>query len=413
MATRRVNPRLMAALQSASIEPLDYETPGRVVEVPVPAEHFGVAPEAPPVNEGAKPRSRFDVVREYLEANRQPMPQPTTPEVDVRAARQRDAEQNFIDAQGAVSAAFLGNRGAVDKLPNAATQETKALAEREARKRELEQWAAGRERQRMGEAGLLGQALSADEMAAQREAALGVQKERLGFDRDKAKTTDENADLDREARAKAAADKLAAAKAKAAAAGAAPDEVRFDDMTFQFVGPASTPKDVRIASAKKVREASAAWGIATSAMNDLESAMREFQKNPGVGARSMLFAPALTAAGAVNAAIGQGAMSDAEKQAQFEALGINLSDTASVKALLEKDPEGFVRRILGAKKIARGAVAAQARAYGYDPKPSATEVKGPPPAAQVTVREKKTGRTKKLDPKVAASLPPAEFEVLP
>ena len=155
MATRRVNPRLMAALQSASIEPLDYETPGRVVEVPVPAEHFGVAPEAPPVNEGAKPRSRFDVVREYLEANRQPMPQPTTPEVDVRAARQRDAEQNFIDAQGAVSAAFLGNRGAVDKLPNAATQETKALAEREARKRELEQWAAGRERQRMGEASLL------------------------------------------------------------------------------------------------------------------------------------------------------------------------------------------------------------------------------------------------------------------
>lgn len=145
MATRRVNPRLMAAFDAASIEPLDYETPGR----------FGEAPEAPPVNEGVKPRSRFDVVREYLEANRQQMPQPTTPEVDVRAAADSDARRNFGASMLAAGQAFTGNRRVVGQMQSSNAQETQALAEREARKRELEQWAAGRERQRMGEASLL------------------------------------------------------------------------------------------------------------------------------------------------------------------------------------------------------------------------------------------------------------------
>lgn len=156
MATRRVNPRLMAAFDAASIEPLDFDTPGRVIEVPYPA---GEAPEAPPVNEGVKPRSRFDVVREYLEANRQPMPQPTTPEVDVRAAADSDARRNFGASMLAAGQAFSGNRRAVGQMQSSNAQETQALAEREARKRELEQWAAGRERQWMGEAGLLSSAL--------------------------------------------------------------------------------------------------------------------------------------------------------------------------------------------------------------------------------------------------------------
>ena len=398
----------MAAFEAAQVEPLDFETPGRVVEVPVPPEHFNPndsGETAPAV----RPKSRFDVVREYLEANRQQAPQPTTPEVDVAAAREADARRDFGSGMLAAGQAFTGNRRAVGQLPTTNTNEAQAVAANEARKRELEQWAAGRERQRMGEAGLLGQALSADEAAKQREAQAGLGRERLELDKTKATTADENADLDREAKAKAAADKLAAAKAKAAAAaGASPDEVRFEDMTFQFIGSPSTPKDVRVKAGNKMREVAVSWAVASSAMSELESAMREFQKNPSLANRGMLFAPALTAAGAVNAAIGQGAMSDAEKQAQFQGLGINLSDPASVQALLEKDPEGFVKRVLGAKKLARASITASARSLGYDPKAAAPQAAGgaveKPPEGKVAVVDPETGETLMLSPAAAARL---------
>jgi len=151
MATRRINPRLLAAFEREQQPPIEPNP-----DLMAAFEAVGVAPEEPRVVETPRPpRSRFDIVRDYLEQTRQQEPKPAAPSVDLRAARLRDAEQNFMDAQGAVSAAFLGNRSAVDKLPSASTNEAKALAERDARKRELEQWAATRERQRLGEAGLL------------------------------------------------------------------------------------------------------------------------------------------------------------------------------------------------------------------------------------------------------------------
>lgn len=158
MATRRrVSPELMRAFESAQVEPFDFETPGRVIDVPVPPEQFGMAPEQPPVVESPKaPRSRFDVVRDYLEQSRQPMPQPTTPEVDVRGAADFDARRNLGQSFLAAGQAFTGNRRAMPQTTNAA--ETQALAQQEARKRELEQWAANKERQRMGEAALLSSA---------------------------------------------------------------------------------------------------------------------------------------------------------------------------------------------------------------------------------------------------------------
>lgn len=156
MATRRrVNPELMRAFESSQVEPFDLETPGRVIDVPVPPEHFGMAPEQPPVFEPS-PRSRFDVVRDYLEQSRQPMPMPTTPEVDVRGAADFDARRNFGQSMLAAGQAFTGNRRAMPQVTNAA--ETQAMGERDARRRELEQWAASKERQRMGEAALLSSA---------------------------------------------------------------------------------------------------------------------------------------------------------------------------------------------------------------------------------------------------------------
>lgn len=384
MATRRVNPRLMAAFDAASIEPLDYETPGR----------FGEAPEAPPVNEGVKPRSRFDVVREYLEANRQQMPQPTTPEVDVRAAADSDARRNFGASMLAAGQAFTGNRRAVGQMQSSNAQETQALAEREARKRELEQWAANRERQRMGEAGLLGQALSADEMAAQREASLGVQKERLKLDETKATVADENADADRELKAKK---------------GAGPKAPK-PGQTFKDAS-ALRKEFNALPEVKSFREASTSFdkiqraAATPSAAGDL-SLIFAYMKvlDPGSTVREGEFAAAAAAAGADQRLLGaiekvrSGQKLTPEQRADFVARAKDLY--AAQRA--QYDTQAALYRRLAEKQ-------------GADPDDivGAGEVKAEPPAVQVTVREKKTGRTKKLDPKVAASLPPAEFEVLP
>lgn len=398
-AARRVNPKLAAALQTASVEPFDFDTPGRIVEVPVPAEHFAESPEP------EKPQpSRFDRVKAYLEATRLPEAPPDFgPEADVSAAREADARRDFGNSMLAAGQAFTGNRAAVGKLQETNTNEMSALAQNAARRKALEEWASNRERLRLAEANVLSSALV-------EPSRKDPELEGRRLDQGDARLELEKARAEETARHNKAMEE---AKKKAPKAPVAPDEVRFEDMTFKYVGKADAPKDVRIAGAKKVRETAAAWAAATSAMNDLEAAMREFQRDPSINRRSMLYAPALVAAGAVNSAIGQGAMSDAEKQAQFQALGINLADPASVQALLERDPEGFVKRVLGAKKIARGAITAQARVYGYDPT-APTEQKQDEPPAMVKVRRKADGVVKMLPKSKADELAKGEkFEVVP
>lgn len=178
MAPRRVNPKLLAAIEATAIEPLDYETPGRVVEVPVPAEHFTQS----------APQSRFDVVREYLEANRQTAPMPVAPEVDMRAAADADARRDFGGAMLAAGQAFTGNRRAVAQLPHSNTNEAQALAEREARKRELAAWAAAQERRRMSEAELLSRAAAQPSMRdpALEERKLDIEQQKVDIQRAKA-----------------------------------------------------------------------------------------------------------------------------------------------------------------------------------------------------------------------------------
>lgn len=181
MAPRRVNPRLLAAIEATAIEPLDYETPGRVVEVPVPGEHF--AQPAP-----AAPQSRFDVVREYLEANRQTTPMPVVPEVDMRAAADADARRDFGGAMLAAGQAFTGNRRAVAQLPRSNANEAQALAERDARKRELAAWAEAQERRRMGEAELLSRAAAQPSMRdpALEDRKLDIEQQKVDIQREKA-----------------------------------------------------------------------------------------------------------------------------------------------------------------------------------------------------------------------------------
>lgn len=155
-AARRVNPKLAAALQTASVEPFDFDTPGHIVEVPVPVEHFTENPEP----EKSQP-SRFDRVKSYLEATRQPeVPPDFGLEADVSAAREADARRDFGNSMLAAGQAFTGNRRAVGQLQQTNANEAAALSQNAARRKALEEWVANRERTRLAEAGVLSSALA-------------------------------------------------------------------------------------------------------------------------------------------------------------------------------------------------------------------------------------------------------------
>jgi len=137
-------------------------------------------------------------------------------------------------------------------------------------------------------------------------------------------------------------------------------------------------KETRARGALKAREEGAKWGLVDSSLAQLESLMQEFLRNPTIENRNRLRAPALAAAAAVNAALGQGAMSDAEKRTQYENLGINMAEAGNLDVFLEKmfgdDTEAvrkFLSRVRGARELARKNLAAAVKPWGYEAKSEA------------------------------------------
>lgn len=191
---------------------------------------------------------------------------------------------------------------------------------------------------------------------------------------------------------------------KGSATPAAPDEVPFGDDVFVYGGAADVPKDVRLVGAKAVREKASQWNTALAGMDSLEEALTEFVNNPSLANKSKLYAPALSAAGAVNAAIGQGAMSEAEKQAQFQALGINSADPASLSAWVErafgddaKARNEMLTRVRGAKSLAKRSVANAAQPYGYKPRGAPRSAAPAGGTGRKVVRNPKTGERRYLN----------------
>jgi hypothetical protein len=209
------------------------------------------------------------MVRDYLERSRQPVAQPDAPEVDVRAAADSDARRNFGGAMLAAGQAFTGNRRAVAQLPSSNAQEAQALGQQDARRRALAEWAQAQERQRLGETGLLGQAMSADEAAKARADSLGVQRDRLELDKEKADTAAEDKDLDRDAKTagRAAAAAKAAEKARLAAEKQGKKDAEGLAAGFEL-DPSSN-------STKKQREDHAGLVAAAKRMKGLTAQMRQ------------------------------------------------------------------------------------------------------------------------------------------
>lgn len=156
MPSRRpIDPRLLAAFQAAAVAPQEEEP-------------------------SAGPPSRLDVIRRHLEA--QPGPAPDFgAEPDLEAAQQDDATTNFRAGMLAAGQSFLGNRGAVGRVQQTNAAESAALAEKERRRRALQEWAGQQDRQRVAEADLLSRASAAEESARATQEKLSQAQESINI----------------------------------------------------------------------------------------------------------------------------------------------------------------------------------------------------------------------------------------
>jgi len=231
----------------------------------------------------------------------------------------------------------------------------------------------------------------ADELARQKErdAQQKVRDEEMArHNRATEGTAGQNADT-----AKALAD--AKAKKGTGGAPAQPDEVQFGSDVYKYDGP-PVSKELKLEGAKKVREKSAQWGQVVTGLESLETALARFVADPSPENKGLLYGPALTAAGSTNAAIGQGAMSQEEKAAQFQALGITL-DAGGVEAAIKRAfgdktaAAEVLSRVRQMKGLAKASVDSAARAYHYSS--SAAKAPGAAPASgMVTVIDAETGQ---------------------
>jgi len=165
---RPLNPRLVRALREAAVPPLDYITDDtKVVEVPYPAPH---QPQQPPVEAQpqqqqapAAPKSRFDVVREYLErtggGSASPPAGVLPDEVDLRAAEEADALASTRAGLQAAAAAFLGDRKAAFQDTASTRNVDRARALQAQRSKALADWVASQEQRRLDEARVLSGAM--------------------------------------------------------------------------------------------------------------------------------------------------------------------------------------------------------------------------------------------------------------
>lgn len=164
MPSRRpIDPRLLAAFQAAAAAPQEEE--------PTPIQ----------------PPSRLDVIRRHLEA--QPGPAPDFgAEPDLEAARQDDATSNFRAGMLAAGQSFLGNRGAVGRVQQTNAAESAALAEKERRRRALQEWAGQQDRQRLAEADLLSRASAPvpSKNAELETRKLDIEQQKVDIQREKA-----------------------------------------------------------------------------------------------------------------------------------------------------------------------------------------------------------------------------------
>jgi hypothetical protein len=308
MADRRpLNPRLVRALREAAVPPLDYITDDtKVVEVPYPAPQ---QPQQSPVEAQpqqqqapAAPKSRFDVVREYLErtggGSASPPAGVLPDEVDLRAAEEADALASTRAGLQAASAAFLGDRKAAFQDTASTRNVDRARALQAQRSKALADWVASQEQRRLDEARVLSGAMAEpsrkdpemekrrlDEQQAERERRQKQDEEELRLKRDKFEAEERRRKAGAGAAGKKADEKADAAKAKAA------EGLAFG---YELADGSNTTKAQREAHAKTVKSAQTMKGLVAKMRSALQGASKFDLVNP-MSAKHLTVKPLITA----------------------------------------------------------------------------------------------------------------------
>ena len=373
MATRRLDPRLIAAFQDASIEPLDVSQTGRLIEVP--AEQLQPPPAAAPS------KTRLQMIQEHLEQKRAPLGPPDFgPEVDVAGAREQDAQRDFGAGMLAAGQAFTGNRRAVGQLQETNANESKALGAQAARRKTIADYYAAQDERALDEGKLLSAAA-----AEPREASKP------------AKTTEQ---IDRELDLKEFANetgRIKAEKVKPPKAPKAPDATplrkEFDALpeVKEYKGVFGSFEKVAQAAKDPSPAGDLALIYAFNKILDYGSAVKEAEFQNAQNAGSM-FEKAQAAASQV----ANGKRLTPEQRADFVAQAKNVANAG--RTLYTKQVEryqGFAKK----KGLDVGDVAQDVGEVGATPEAPPADAKGLVPAV-----DPETGDTIMVTPKTAEYL---------
>lgn len=152
------------------------------------------------------------------------------------------------------------------------------------------------------------------------------------------------------------------------------ESIPFAGGELKYTGSGTPREDER----KKVLDIASSGNAALESMNDLEGSLARFATNPGVDSKRDVDSKVRVTSAALNAAIGGGAMSDAEALAMANALGANVTSPAGIEAalnhLIGDDPRaaqtlltrlnsvrsGFRKTVLGKMKPFRFSLSGEA-----------------------------------------------------
>lgn len=119
----------------------------------------------------------------------------------------------------------------------------------------------------------------------------------------------------------------------------------------------------------KAREVAGLWNAADSATGELERALQAYVANPSRATAAAAQSAVATASTSLNAALGQGAMAEAEARRMQETLGADLFSPAGAQAVVESlagDPKAgslLLTRLRSARETNRAAARGRLRTY--------------------------------------------------
>lgn len=192
----------------------------------------------------------------------------------------------------------------------------------------------------------------------------------------------------------------------AEAQAASEESERFELGRYRLTPRAGTKPDKY--TRQKASEIAVPWGGALKAMDSLEGALSAYAANPGPDTAREVGSKVQTTAAAMNAAIGGGAMSEAELKNVSNALGADLTSPAGIQAFVEslvgnktESADTLLKKLRAAREVNEAVLEGKLAGVNY-------VVERPKPAAPA--QRPNTIRVRKKDGGQTGTIPAEKFD---